>query len=153
MPQGSDSGDQGASLAAPPMVALPSAEMLAAALGDGAVGQEASSKTQGLVADVLSQGDQAIDALLDVALSAQAGEAHALAAVAPGHGIDLPLVGLAIDHSLMQHMPLVHPGRVASGVEIWREGQDSQGTARNSSARIASSVRLLTPSFSKMAWR
>jgi hypothetical protein len=115
LPQASDVGDHGAAApAAPPMVALPSAELLAAALGDGAVGQELRSKLHSVVAEVLSVDDQgqAIDAILDAALPAHSGGAHSFAAAMTGPASAMSFGGFAVDHNLMQHIVLTHPDAV-----------------------------------------
>ncbi|WP_294123876.1 VCBS domain-containing protein [Sphingomonas sp.] len=111
LPQGSESNAGGPLLAAPAMVALPAAEVLAAALADDGHGQGVDAKVVSLVAEALSDGShgQAIDALLDAALPASASMAQSFAGAGVDHFAMAPAFGdFSIDHILMGHVGLIH---------------------------------------------
>ena len=88
------------------MVALPSAAMLAAAMSN----LEPAARSDGLVAEMLSEGNQgqAIDALLDAALPNHGGLAieAAVADVSAAAGMQLGAFGT--QHVMLDHFLVVH---------------------------------------------
>jgi VCBS repeat-containing protein len=106
LPQAFDAPVQAAVLAAPPMVALPSAAMLAEAVGD----LQAAADGNGLLAEMQFEGNQgqAIDALLDAALPHHGGLAveAAVADVAAAGGMSFGAFG--VQHAMLDHFLVAH---------------------------------------------
>ena len=112
LPQDADAPAAGAAAAAPAMVALPSAAMLAAMFDsqDGSGGDNAPD-VQGLVAQALSTGGQGdlIDAVLDAGLS-HAGGGEVAVALAASAGPVMPrLAAFTAEHLVMSHLAMAHP--------------------------------------------